>query len=635
MPKGGAKKETYEFQAEIRKLLDILAHSLYTNREIFIRELVSNAADALDKVRFKHVKGEDIADPDLDFEIRIKLDKDKKLFTITDTGIGMTKDELVENIGTIARSGSAEFVKQMSKEKDDLSLIGQFGVGFYSTFMAGTKVEITTRSADPSEPAYQWSSKGEGTFELKEIKKAPRGTTIKVHLREDAEEFTEKFRIESVIKKYSNFVPFPIYIEDEQVNNVSAIWREPKSSVTEEQYNEYYKFLTNRQDEPLTKLHLSADVPIQFHSLVFVPKTNYEVLGFGRDEGGIHLFVKRVLVDPQSKDILPNYLRFVEGVLDSDDLPLNIARETLQENTVLFKIKNTLLSKLLGHFQDMAKNDAEKYNQFWKEFGRIMKEGYNDYANKEKLSDLYRFNSSKCKSADELISLQTYVDRMKDKQDSIYYLSGQSREVIEKNPVMEIFKSKDIEVLYLYDPVDEFVMSGLYDYKEKKFASADQADISSLEKIEKTEDEAKDKEKDEKEAAEPAEKEMETLARRIKDILGDRVEDVKVSKRLVDSPAVLVSSNPGMSAQMQKMMFSLNKSATIPKKVMEINPKHPLIKNFLTIYGKDPKDAYLEKTVNRLFESVLLLDGYLTEPYKMVEGVQELLAESTEMYVKK
>lgn len=621
------RTQKYEFQAEVRQLLDILAHSLYTHRDIFVRELISNASDALEKARFKSIKGEEIIDPNLDFKIQITLDQDKKLFTITDTGIGMTKEELIKNIGTIARSGSAEFLKQFSGDQNNtLNLIGKFGVGFYSVFMAGNLIEITTRSAIPTETPYLWRSDGTGTYEIKPLDQAPRGTSIKVYLREDAQEFAEKFRIESVIKKYSNFVPFPIFVADDQVNKISAIWREPRSAVKTEQYNDYYKFLTNRTDEPMTMLHLSADVPMQFHSLLFVPKTNYELLGMGREDGGIHLFVKRILVDSHAKDIMPAYLRFVHGVLDSDDLPLNISRETLQENTVLIKIKNTLVSKLLSHFQELAKNDVAKYTEFWREFGRIFKEGYTDYSNKEKYVELLRFNSSGSKDAEALVSLSEYIERMKEKQDKIYYLSGPSRAAIEKNPSMEIFKAREVEVLYLYDPVDEFVMTGIFDYRDKKFQSADQADLSEL-PAKTTEDKATE------EIPAEQKKELETLARRIKDILGDKVEDVRLSERLVASPAVLVSHDPAMSAHMQKMMYFLHKDVNIPRKILELNGRHRLIQHLQVIYQKNPIDPYLTKVVERLFESVLLLDGYLKDPHEMVDGIQELLADSSEMYI--
>lgn len=626
------EQSSFKFKAEVTQLLDILTHSLYTHRDVFIRELISNAADALDKVRFLSIKGEEIANADENLEIRINLDKDKKTFTITDTGIGMTHDELVSNIGTIARSGTSEFVKQLAAEKDkegELNLIGRFGVGFYSVFMAGEKVEITTKSVKKDEPAWQWISDGRGSFEILPVKEpVKRGTTILVHLRQDAEEFAEKFTIQSAIEKYSNFVPFPIRVDGEQINKVTAIWREPKNNLKDEQYNEFFKFIARQQDEPLTRFHLSTDVPLQFHALLYVPKTNLELFGFGREDEGVHLFVKRVLIDAHAKDILPAYLRFVRGIVESDDLPLNISRETLQENPYLFKIKTTLVSKFLSHLQEFAQDEA-KYKEFWQQHGRTLKEGYNDYTNREKIADLFRFNSSRCNNADELTSLKKYVEEMAEKQEEIYYLSGTSRESVEKNPVMDIFKSKNIQVLYCYDPIDEFVLSGMLEYDKKIFVSADQADMSKLAAIPST-----TKEKDEAETKPEDTRELDKLARRIKDILGDRVEDVKLSERLVDSPAVLVSSQKGMSGQMEKIMHLYNQNAKLPAKVMEINKKHPVILQMQKIYQKDVNDPILTKLAYNLFYSVSLLDGSLQDPQEMAAHIQEILAETCKLYIK-
>lgn len=628
-PKTKKQADSYEFQAEVRQLLDILTHSLYTHRDVFIRELVSNATDALDKARFKSVKGEEISDPELDFEINIALDKDKKTFTISDTGIGLTKEELIENIGTIARSGTSEFVKQLAKEnKDDINLIGRFGVGFYSVFMAGERVEVTTKSANKNEPSYIWTSDGQGSFEISPgPKNVKRGTTIKVFLRKDAEEFSEKYQVQNAIEKYSNFISFPIKLDGEQINKVSAIWREPKSKIKKEQYNEFYKFIAHQQDDALTWMHLSADAPIQFHALFFVPKTNLELFGFEAHDDGINLFVRRVMVDSHDNEVLPKYLRFVRGVLESDDLPLNISRETLQENPHMFKIKSTVISKFLSHLQDVAKNEPDTYTEFWKQHGRIFKEGYNDYTNKDKVADLLRFNSSKCTDKDELISLETYVERMKEKQEEIYYLSGPDRDALESNPNMEIFKAKDIEVLYCYDPIDEFALPGLFDYKGKKIISADQVDVSKLDKIpgEKKEDKKQKKTKKE-------DKVLDNLARRIKDILGDKVEDVKLSERLVDSPAVLVGQ-AGMSSQMEKIMQIYNQDAKPKPKIMEINKSHPLILNLADIYEKDVNDPVLTKAVNNLFNSVLLIDGTILDPHQMASGIQDTVSEMVDLYL--
>ncbi len=626
-----AKGETFEFQAEIRQLLDILTHSLYTHRDIFIRELISNAADALDKARFKSMKDEEIQDKELNFTIDIETDDKKKTLTIADTGIGMTKEELVENIGTIARSGTSDFIKTLAKDKrDNVNLIGKFGVGFYSVFMAGEKVEITTKSANKGEPAYIWSSDGSGSFEIiPGPENAKRGTTVKVYLRKDAEDFSEEFNVKNTIQKYSNFVPYPIHLNKEQVNKLSAIWREPKSAVKEDQYREFFKFIANETDDPLTHMHLSADVPIQFHSLLFVPKSNRELMGFGKDDFGISLFVRRILVEGHATDVLPGYLRFVRGVIDSDDLPLNISREALQHNPYLSKIEKVIVGKFLGHLKDLLDKDFDTFKTIWNQHGRILKEGYSDFTHKDKLADIMLFNSSKCENQDELISFSTYVERMHEKQEGIYFLSGPSRQALQTNPSLEMLRARDIEVLYCYDPIDEFVLPGLAEYKGKKFISADQADVSKLKEIEpKPEKQKSDEHKVDK-------KDADKLARRIKDILGDRVEDVRLSERLVDSPAILVGAQPGVSSQMEKIMQMMDKDAKPPKRVMEINKDHPLVMDMLQLYEKDTKNPELEKITNRLFDTLLLLDGYLTDPHEMALGQQALLTEYSKMILQR
>ncbi len=620
--------QTFEFKAEIQQLLHILSHSLYTHREIFIRELISNAADALDKARFKTIKGEPMVDSDLEFAIWIDLDESKKTFTIRDSGIGMSQEEMVQNIGTIAHSGTSEFLKQMAVQQDaGLNLIGRFGVGFYSVFMVAERVELTSRSADADQPAHVWSSDGQGAYDIQPAGATPRGTIIKVFLREDAKEFCEKQRVESLIQKYSNFVPFPIRVNGEQINKISAIWREPKAQVSEEQYNEFFKFIAVESENPLTRLHFSADAPIQFHALLFVPSSSRESLGFGHDEEGMQLFVRRVLVDHHAKEILPDYLRFVRGVLDSDDLPLNISRETLQENPHLLKIKNTLVGKFLAHLQDLACSDEAKYLEIWRQHGRVLKEGYADFTQREKLAELLRFNSSKCADEKELISLQTYTERMPEKQREIYYLSGPTRETVSRNPILEIFKAKEIEVLYCYEPIDEFVLPGMMEYKGKKFKSADQVDLKALSDLpDKTA---------EKPAATYDKKDMDHLARRIKDILGDKVEDVRVSERLVDSPALLVGADSFMSSQMQRIMMHMQHQVELPKRNMEINPRHPLLQNMEQIYRKNPQDPFLTQLALRLFDSAQWVDGYVSDPLATASGLQELLQQVSDMYVKR
>ena len=408
------KPGKYEFKAEVKQLLDILVHSLYTSREIFLRELISNSSDALDKLRFLSTKGTEIADKDLPLEIKVNFNEKKKLLTVSDTGIGMTKDELINNIGTIAKSGSADFIKTLQENKADANnIIGKFGVGFYSVFMVADKVVIKSKSYLKDAAPIEWISDGLGSYEIAEIdEKLPRGTTIEIHLKEDAKEFAEKYRLETTIKKHSNFIQFPIYLEKEKVNTVSAIWREPKSSVKKEQYVEFYKFLTYDNEEPMDIIHKSVDAPIQFHSLLFIPKKNFDFFGMNREDYGLDLYVRRVLIQHKNKDLLPEYLNFIKGVVDSEDLPLNISRETLQENIIFTKISNTVTSQVLSYLIDKAKDKPEEYIEFWKEHGRYFKLGYMDFTNADKYQQLLRFNSSNNQDDKGLTSLEEYVSKI-------------------------------------------------------------------------------------------------------------------------------------------------------------------------------------------------------------------------------
>ena len=378
-------------------------------------------------------------------------------------------------------------------------------------------------------------------------------------------------------------------------------------------------------------LHFSADAPIQLNSLLFIPKTNYEIQGFSPKEHGVNLFVKRLLIQTDNKDLMPQYLRFIKGVVDTEDLPLNISRETLQENTTVIKIRNLLIKRIISHLSDLAKNDSDKYKEFWEQFGRILKESYNDFSNREKVAELFRFNSSTHPDAEGLCSLDDYISRMKEGQKKIYYISGASREAVERDPHIEIFKQKGIELLYLYDPIDEFVFSGLMQYKEKALVSADQADLKALGEIKAEKDEKAEK----KEEIQKKEKrDLEKLCTRIKNILGDQVEEVRLSERLIDSPAVLVSKESGMSAQMQKILHVVNKDTPLPAKIMEINGTHPLVLNLLSIFKSDPKDEYLGRAIEQLFYSLQLQDGFVLDPHKMVHGIQSLIQDATNSYMK-
>ncbi len=620
----------YEFKAEVKQLLDILVHSLYTSREIFLRELISNSSDALDKLRFESTKGTEIEDKDLPLEIRVNFNEKKKLITISDTGVGMTKDELIKNIGTIAKSGSSEFIKQLQENKSEANnIIGKFGVGFYSVFMVAEEVVIKTKSYKKNTKAVEWKSNGLGDYEIMEPdEKLKRGTTIEIHLKDDTKDFADKYRLETVIQKHSNFVNFPIYLEKEKINTVSAIWREPKSSIKKEQYDEFFKFLTHDPDEPMEVIHNSVDAPIQFHSLLFIPNKNFDFMGFGREDYGLDLYVRRVLIQHQNKDLLPEYLRFVKGVVESEDLPLNISRETLQENIIFTKISNTITSQVLSFLNKKAKDKPEEYKEFWKEHGKYLKLGYGDFTNMDKIKELLRFNSSQNEDEKGLISLEEYVSRFKEGQKEIYYALGSGRQAIDQDPHLEIFKNKGLEVLYLYDPVDEFVLSSLRKYKEFEFKPVDSVDLKNLETFKETE------EKKEKpvELNKDDQLQFDSLLSRVKEILGDRVTEVRKSDRLSGSPAILVNPDDSMSSSMQKMMRMMNKEMEVPKKIFEINRDHKLIRNLLKVFKADRRDEYITNVVEELFESALLLEGDLMDPHKLVSKINQMLEQSSDWY---
>ncbi|MGQ9643079.1 MAG: molecular chaperone HtpG [Ignavibacterium sp.] len=622
----------YEFKAEIKKLLDILVHSLYTSREIFLRELISNASDALDKVRFEITKGTDVLDKDLPLEIRIDFDDKKNTITISDSGIGMSQDELISNIGTIAKSGTEEFLKQLSENKEAANnIIGRFGVGFYSVFMVAKEVIIKSKSFRKDELGVWWKSDGSGDYEIAELNEpTKRGTTIEIYLRDDAKEFADKYRLEGIIKRHSNFISFPIYLKGEKINTIAALWREPKSSIKPEQYNEFYKFLTHDSEDPLEIIHTSVDAPIQFNALLFIPKKSYEFWRWSKDDYGLDLYVRRVLIQHQNKDLLPEYLSFVKGVVDSEDLPLNISRETLQENIIFTKIANSVTTNVLSHLLKVAKENPEKYSEFWKEHGRIFKLGYMDFANADKYQQLLRFNSSTCKDDKELISLDDYVSRLKKDQKEIYYAIGNSREAIDLNPHLEIFKAKGLEVLYLYDPVDEFVVTSIRKYKEFDFKSVDSIDLKSLEKF----DDISERQSTVETLSKDDEKHFDSLLNKMKKILGDRVKEVRESKRLKDSPSCLVNADDTISSTMRKILKMSNTEISLPNRevILEINKDHKLIRNLLEIFKKNSDDPFIQDTTEQLYESALLLEGNLDDPHKLINRLNKMLTEASELY---
>jgi molecular chaperone HtpG len=624
--------EKFQFKAEVKQLLDILVHSLYTSREIFLRELVSNASDALDKLRFESNRGTEIADKDLPLEIRIDFDEKEKTITVKDTGIGMTKDELINNIGTIAKSGSAEFLKTLQESKNDANnIIGKFGVGFYSVFMVAKEVVIKSKSFKSDAPAIEWKSDGLGDFEIKEIdEKLGRGTTIVIYLKDDATEYASDWKLKNIINKHSNFINFPIFVKEEKVNTVNAIWREPKSSVTQEQYEEFYKFLTYDTESPLEVIHKSVDAPIQFNSLLFIPKKSDEYFWMNKDNYGLDLYVRRVLIQHKNKDLLPEYLSFVKGIVDSEDLPLNISRETLQENAVFSKISQSVTNQVLSQLADIAKNDTAKYNEFWKEHGRVFKLSYMDFMNQEKIVELLRFNSSFNEKKEDLSSIAEYAARMKDEQKEIYYAFGTSREGLALDPHLEIFRDKGIEVLYLFDPIDEFVINAFRKYKDFEFKSVENADAKKLEKFSNI----KEKEKKFEKLAKDDKKQFSSLLSKMKSILGNKVEDIKETERLSGSPACLSSKDEGLTSSMKKILKMQNQDTGVEKRILEINPDHTLIRNMISVFKKNPDDDFIVNVTNQLYESALLLEGNLEDPHALVDRLNKMLEQSSEWYVK-
>jgi molecular chaperone HtpG len=624
------KVDQFEFKAEVRQLLNILVHSLYTNREIFLRELISNASDALEKVRYETNRGAELANQDQELRIQLGFDPEAKLVTIKDSGIGMSRDELISNIGTIAKSGSAEFLAQAAGGKDDLgALIGQFGVGFYSVFMVADEVEILTKSAKTDEPAVLWRSDGLGSFTLEPgPDDTKRGTTITVHLKEDAKDYASAERIKDAITRHSGFIGFPILVGEERVNTIGALWREPKFSIKPEQYEEFYKFLTYDPNPPFETLHIAVDAPVQYNALLFIPEKGMDLPGFNSERPGLDLYVNRVLIQKGNTDLIPEYLGFVRGVVDSEDLPLNISRETLQENQALNKIAGNIKKQILSHLTKLAENDEERYVEFWKQHSSLFKAGYGDYGNQEKYAKLLRFNSSVHEDSSGLVSLEQYVSRAKEGQKEIYYAFGPSREAINLNPHMEIFRAKGLEVIYLFEPIDEFAMDALRRFQDFDLKPVEHASLETLEKFESRE--AEDKPEP---LAGDDKTDYDKMLERMKTILGDRITQVRSSSRLQESPVCLVNPDGGMTSSMEKIMRIVSKDDSIPQKILEVNPDHRLVRNLLRIFQSGPSDRYLASVVEQLYESALLMEGYLKDPHSMVSRIQDIMEKSSAWYL--
>ncbi len=625
-----AHKETLGFQAEVQQLLRLVAHSLYSHKEVFLRELISNASDACDKLRFEALTDSALYENDPDLKIRISFDKDARTITVADNGIGMDRQEVIDNIGTIARSGTRQFMQKLTGDQaKDANLIGQFGVGFYSSFIVADKVVLLTRRAGMSaEDGVRWESNGEGEYTLETVNKPTRGTEVILHLREDETDLLAEWQLRSIITKYSDHITLPVImpvqkfsedkdappqIEDERINQAAALWARSKQDIKEEEYKEFYKHVGHDFEEPLAWTHNRVEGKLEYTSLLFLPGRAPFDLWDREQRHGVKLYVQRVFIMDDAEHLMPRYLRFVRGVIDSNDLPLNISREILQNSKVVDGIRAGSVKKVLGLLEDMAANDAEKYGKFWKEFGRVLKEGpAEDYSNREQIAKLLRFASTQTDSAEQIVSLTDYIGRMKEGQDKIYYISAESFAAAKNSPHLEIFRKKGLEVLLLTDRVDEWLMSHLTEFEGKPLQSVAKGALD-LDQI------ASEEEKQEQKQA--AEQHKDLLAR-VKEILGDQVKDVRISSRLTDSPACLVVDEHALSAHLERMLRDAGQNVPISKPYLELNPQHPLVTR---LQGEADAGRFGDLT-HLLFEQAVLAEGgQLEDPANFVKRLNGLL----------
>lgn len=599
------------FQAEVRQLLDIVIHSLYTDREIFLRELISNASDSLEKFRLKQLTENDLYQNDLPLEIKITSDSEAGTITIIDHGIGMTRDELNANLGTIARSGSKEFLESLKAKGDsNASVIGQFGVGFYSAFMVADRVEVFTHSCDADAESLKWESDGQSGYTISETDPEPRGARIVIHLKEDAKDFANEASLKRIIEQHSRFVSFPLKVNDAQVNTVEAIWLKSKNDLTADDYKEFYQYCAHAVDEPRHTLHFSADAPININALLFTPDENHERYGFGQMKSGVSLYCRKVLIDSEPQGLLPEWLRFLKGVVDSEDLPLNISRESMQDSALVQKLNRLLTKRFIKHLAAEAKNEPEKYREFFTRFGRFIKEGIaTSYENQDPLAALLRFESSLV-DAGTTTSFDEYLTRAKDGQDSIYYLVGTDRKAMESGPYLEAFQKRGLEVIFFTDGVDEYVMDSLREYQGKKLVSADRADIEL--------DEIPDQE------SKLTPEESTDLVAWFKESLGDRVADVAIGRRLVSHPVVALTPQDAPSGQMRAMLEAMGQGGSEPKAKIELNPNHDLIVSLNSLRTNNPDLA--KNVASQLADNALLAAGLVKNPNEVVAGMNSLLA---------
>lgn len=612
-----SKTESLQFKAEVRQLLNILAHSLYTEREIFLRELLSNASDALHRLQFEMLTNPEVLDPEVDLAITLDFDTDARTLTVADTGIGMSREELIENLGTIAHSGAMAFLQQLEAGQRPSDIIGQFGVGFYAVFMVADEVRVTSRSYRPEAEAWTWISSGENSYVLESALKLDRGTVIEIKLKEDAAEFASAWRLEQIVKKHSNYVAFPIKLQGRRINEQIALWRQTPSTLTDTEYADFYRQLTLDPDPPLLHEHLVTDAPVNVRSILFLPRRREGGPFRLRTEHGLKLYSRKILIQETNKDLLPEYLRFVVGVVDSEDLPLNISRETVQNDRAMRQIQRALSKRLLKKLQDLAETHTEDYAQFWREFGPFIKEGIaTSLSDQEELVPLLRFTSSKTEG---LISLAEYVERMPETQPAIYYILGDTIAAVASSPHLDAFRALGFEVLYLVDPLDGFMLQALREFKGKPLQNVDDPALELPPAPEAA-------------AETPAslpQPDFERVLERFKTVLGERIAEVRESKVLRDNPCRLVSAESGPERDLQRVRRLFEENFTTPPKILELNRTHPLLRNLAGLLENTPEAPVIDATIEQLFANLLLLEGLHPNPAEMIPRIQQLLEAAT------
>jgi molecular chaperone HtpG len=605
--------QQFSFKAETKQLLNILIHSLYKDREVFLRELLSNASDALNRMRFEMVTNQNVLDLKAELSIHINADKNARILTIQDTGIGMTRDEVIENLGTIAQSGARKFIEATKDKKLDFAqVIGQFGVGFYSVFMVAEWVRVTSRSHKPEAEAVSWYATGEDNYQVSAAEMSERGTRVEVKLKEDAVEFADDFRLRNIIHKHSDYIGFPIYIGDGKapVNKQTSLWRTPRKDVTEEQYKEFYRQTTLDFEEPLQHTHMVTDAPVQLYALLFIPaKAERGIMALRKDDG-LKLYSRNILIDEYNKDLLPDYLRFVQGVVDSEDLPLNVSRETVQSSGLMQKLKKVLTNQIIKELETVAKNNPEKYQTFWQEFGVYLKQGVAaNPAEAETINPLLRFKTNL--NLETWSSLDDYVSRLKDGQQEIYYIVGDDPKSVLRSPHLDYFHAQGTEVLLLTDPMDSFMLMGLHKYKDYELKNVAQAEVDTSKQPEAKNEEDK-----------IPDAEFNSLIQSFKQVLGDRVTDVRASNRLSQSVARLADPYGTLNPEMQRVYKYLDKDYELPKKILELNPAHNILKGILKL---ESGSALQIAIIEQIYDSALLVEGLHPDPSSMASRVQQII----------